>query len=249
MSDTIVKAQNLSKSFHIRKNERTFLRTIKSFCRAKYDSDELCVLKDISFEIKRGDKVAIIGRNGCGKTTLLRILAGTYDFTSGRLSVNGNPTILFKSAVGTCSELTVVDNIYLFGAIYGLDRSFLKEKMDEILEVAELTRLAFCPLKELSRGQVVRFAFSVFSLAEGDFLMFDESLMSVDMGFAEKCKAYFKNLASSDKTVIMTSHNTNFLNDYCKIALWIDDGRIRMLGEVNEVIVAYERDLALLNST
>ena len=142
--------------------------------------------------------------------------------------------------MGTCSELTVVDNVYLFGAMYGLDRNFLKEKMDKILGVAELRRLAFCPLKELSSGQVVRFAFSVFSLVEGNFLMFDESLMSVDMGFAEKCKTYFRNLASSGKTIIMTSHNTNFLSDYCKTALWIDGGRIRMSGEVGNVISAYE---------
>ena len=240
MSDIIVKADKLSKSFHVRKNEKTFLRTVKSFFKAKHESDELYILKDISFEIKRGDKVAIIGRNGCGKTTLLRILAGTYDLTSGYLSVNEIPISLFKSAVGTCSELAVVDNVYLFGAIYGLERVFLKEKMDEILEVAELTHLAFCPLKELSSGQVVRFAFSVFSLVEGNFLMFDESLMSVDMGFAEKCRTYFKNLASSDKTIIMTSHNTHFLYDYCKIALWIDGGRIRMYGETGDVINAYE---------
>jgi ABC-type polysaccharide/polyol phosphate transport system ATPase subunit len=241
MSDIIVKAENISKSFHVRKNEKTFLRTVKSFFRLKHESDELWVLKDMSFEVKKGDKIAIVGRNGCGKTTLLRILAGTYNLTSGHLLVNENPVSLFKSTVGTCNELAVVDNVYLFGAIYGLDRSFLKVKMDEILGVAELTRLAFCPLKELSSGQVVRFAFSVFSIVEGNFLMFDESLMSVDMGFVEKCKTYFKNLISSDKTVIMTSHNTHFLNEYCKIALWIDDGHIRMSGEAREVIGAYER--------
>jgi len=241
MNDIIIKAGHLSKRFHVRKKEKTFLRTIKSLLRANYDSDELYVLKDISFEIKRGDKVAIIGKNGCGKTTLLRILAGIYDLTSGALCVNGNPVSFLKSSAGTYSELTITDNIYLFGAIYGLERDFLRNKIDKILDTAELTRLAFCPLKELSSGQAVRFAFSIFSLVESDFLMFDESLVSLDAGFAEKSKVYFENLFRSEKTVLMASHNAHFLNDYCKTALWIDDGRIRMHGKINEVIGAYDR--------
>ena len=131
MNDIIIKAGHLSKRFHVRKKEKTFLRTIKSLLRANYDSDELYVLKDISFEIKRGDKVAIIGKNGCGKTTLLRILAGIYDLTSGALCVNGNPVSFLKSSAGTYSELTITDNIYLFGAIYGLERDFLRNKIDK----------------------------------------------------------------------------------------------------------------------
>ena len=96
------------------------------------------------------------------------------------------------------------------------------------------------PKKDIDWGQRAAWGVALSILVEGDFLMFDESLMSVDMGFAEKCKSYFKNLLSSDKTVIMTFHNTHFLNEYCKIALWIDSGRIRMSGEVGDVINAYE---------
>ena len=241
MSDIIVKAENLSKRFYLRKSKKTFLRTLRPLIKGSRIKDELWVLKDICFEIKKGEKLAIIGRNGCGKTTLLRILTGIYDKTSGRLEVKGNPICLFKSLVGACSDLPVIDNIYLFGAVYGLERNFLKDRIDEILETAELSHLAFSPLKELSIGQQARFAFSVFFQVDGDFLVFDESLVSIDQGFLERCKAYFQDLLFSGKTVVMTSHDASFLKDQCKRALWIDGGRIRMSGDAGEVISEYER--------
>jgi ABC-type polysaccharide/polyol phosphate transport system ATPase subunit len=241
MSDIIVKAHNLSKHFYVRKSKKTFLRTLRSLIKGNWIKDELWILKDISFEIKKGEKIAIIGKNGCGKTTLLRILMGIYDKTSGVLEVKGNPICLFKYLVGACSDLPVIDNIYLFGAVYGLERDFLKDRIDAILETAELSRFAFSPLKELSIGQQARFAFSVFFQVDSDFLVFDESLVSIDHGFVERCKVYFQDLFSSGKTVIMTSHDASFLKDKCKRALWIDGGRIRMSGEVGEVISEYER--------
>jgi ABC-type polysaccharide/polyol phosphate transport system ATPase subunit len=241
MSDIIVKVENLSKRFYLRKSKKTFLRTLKSLINGVRIKEELWTLKDITFEIKKGEKVAIIGKNGCGKTTLLRILTGIYDKTSGRLEVKGKPICLFRSSVGACSDLPVIDNIYLLGAVYGLERKFLKNRTDEILETAELSHLAFSPLKELSIGQQARFAFSIFFQVDTDFLVFDESLESIDQGFVERCKVYFQDLFSSGKTVIMTSHDASFLKDMCKRALWIDGGRIRMSGEAGEVISEYER--------
>jgi ABC-type polysaccharide/polyol phosphate transport system ATPase subunit len=241
MSDIIVKADNVSKRFYLRKSKKNFLRALRALIKGNRIKDELWILKDICFEIKKGEKIAVIGKNGCGKTTLLRILTGIYDKTSGGLQVKGNPICLFRSSVGSCSDLPVIDNIYLFGAVYGLERDFLRDKVDEILETSELSHLAFSPLKELSIGQQARFAFSVFFQVDSDFLVFDESLVSIDQGFVERCKTYFQDLLSSGKTVIMTSHDASFLKDYCKRALWIDEGRIRMSGEVGEVISEYER--------
>ncbi|HTZ11382.1 MAG TPA: ATP-binding cassette domain-containing protein [Candidatus Margulisiibacteriota bacterium] len=241
MSDIIVKAQNLSKRFYLRKSKKTFLRALSSLIKGSRVKDELWVLKDISFEIKKGEKIAIVGKNGCGKTTLLRIVTGIYDKTAGELEVKENPVCLFKFSVGSCGDLTVIDNIYLFGAVYGLGRSFLKNKIDDILRMAEISHMAYSALKELSTGQQARFALSVFFQVKSDFLVFDESLVSVDQGFVEKCKVYFQNLNLSHKTVIMTSHDASFLKEQCRRALWIDQGRIRAFGEAKEVIAGYER--------
>lgn len=149
--------------------------------------------------------------------------------------------VLFKFWIGLNAYLPVIDNIYLLGAMHGIGREILKNKTDEILEMASLNHLRFSALKELSIGQCQRLAVSVFFQGEGNLLIFDEALGFVDNDFIQKCDYYFKRLSSSDKTIIMTSHNSDFLNKYCRTAIWLDEGKVRMYGEFNKVNAEYER--------
>ena len=241
MSDICIRAESLSKRFIVVKRKRTLLRTLKALVGRESLKEELWVLRDLSFEVKKGEKLAIVGKNGAGKTTLLRILTGVYSKTSGYVKIEEKPKALFKSWVGFNKNLSLIDNIYLFGAIHGIQRDTLKYKINKILETAELCHLRFSSLKELSDGQAQRLALSVFLQTASNFLIFDESLAFIDQSFTQKCESYFQQLYSSEKTVIMTSHNNSFLKKYCRTAIWLDKGIIRMAGESNTVINAYEK--------
>lgn len=241
MNNLYVDVKNLSKRFFIPNEQRTVLRVLKAFIKRQVFKEEFWVLRDVSFNIKESEKVALIGKNGAGKTTLLRIIGGIYEKTSGDIEVNPPPKILFKWSVGLLEDISVVENIYLFGAVHGMSRDFLRDKMKEMLDIAELYHLRFSPLKEISSGQRQRLALSVFFQNSGNFLIFDEGLGSIDKHFAKKCEEYFTALSSSDKTVIICSHDLAFLRNYCSRAVWLDNGQIRMTGRIDEVITEYER--------
>ena len=149
------------------------------------------------------------------------------------------PRALLHSQIGFNNELPVIDNIYLFGAIHGVSRRELSRKIDDIFAMAGLTELSYALLKDLSLGQQQRLALSIFSQSEADFLIFDESLAFIDECFVQKCEAYFRSLASSDKTIIIASHNIDFLNKYCQKALWIDNGHVHRYGDIKMVTAEY----------
>ena len=241
MSQTCLKLENVSKRFRILQSETTVLRLIKNLLSGRSLRKEFWALKDISFEIKKGEKVALIGKNGSGKTTLLRIISGIYDKTSGQIETNDAPRALFKFCTGLNTHLFIIDNIYLFGALHGMEKKFLKERLEEIIGMAEIGHLRYAPLKDLSAGQTQRLAMSAFFQVTGDFYIFDESLAFVDSSFIHKCKNYFDRLFSSSKTVIMASHDSSFLKKYCNRALWFKEGILHMDGPAREVIELYER--------
>ena len=246
MSTICVRTENLSKRFLMSRGKETVLQMLKALVRREPLKDEHWVLRNVSLEIKRSEKIAIVGKNAAGKTTLLRIITGIYDKTSGCVSVSERPSALFKSAVGLNLALSVVDNIYLFGAYHRIRHDFLKDKLEEILKTSELYEQRFCPAKELSTGQKQQLAISVFCLADSKFVIFDDILTYTDARFVKKFdKIYFQNLCASDTTVIISSHHTPFLRRYCTRAIWLDRGCIRMDGNVAEVIDAYERSCSL----
>ena len=235
-----VRAEGLAKRFYLIKSKKTALAVLKSLARGEPLTREHWVLRDVSFQVERGDKVALIGRNGSGKSTLLRIIAGIYSKTSGTLLVEGNPRPLLSSTAGLKSELSVVDNIYLFGAIHQVSRRALRALEQSILERTELAHLRHSPLKELSVGQVQRLALTVFMATPSDFLMFDEVIGHVDHGFRQAFYRYFEALADSSRTMIMTSHDAALLKRFCDKAIWLDGGTVRRFGPVDEVMEEYE---------
>lgn len=241
MNNICVKAESLSKRFFVLERKETALRALMVLIKRELFKRELWVLRDISFEIKKGEKVAIIGKNGSGKTTLIRILTGIYGKTSGNIEVKVEPKALFRSSTGFNIDLSIIDNIYLFGAVHGMERNFLTGKIDRMLELAGLYPLRFSPLKHLSAGQIQRLALSVFFQNTSDFLIFDECLAFIDQSFVQKCEVYFKDLACSEKTVVIITHDNSFLKKYCRTAIWLDEGNIRMYGDAESVISEYER--------
>lgn len=241
MNQTCLGVYHLSKRFLVLKSQKSLLRVLRAWASGGSLRREHWVLRDVTFEIEKGEKVALVGKNGSGKTTLLRILAGIFQQTSGALAVDQSPAALFSCSIGFLRDLPVVDNIYLFGAVHGIDRSTMAQKQEAILEMAEVDHLAYSPLKELSLGQVQRLALSIFSQAPNEFLIFDEVLANVDHGFMRKSESYFESLARSGRTLILTSHDSSFLRRYCERAIWLDGGRLRRSGPFEVVIDEYER--------
>jgi ABC-type polysaccharide/polyol phosphate transport system ATPase subunit len=241
VSDDAVRAERISKRFSVSHQRQTTLLMVRAILGGRPLRQEHWVLRDISFAVPRGEKLAIVGRNGSGKTTLLRVLTGIYEPTSGHLAVTGAPRALFDCSIGFMRELPLVDNIYLFGAIHGIDRDRLAPREGAIFELAELEHLKFARLKELSTGQIQRLALSTFSQTDSDLLIFDEVLANVDRGFAHASAAFFRSLAASDKTVILTSHDASFLRAHCQKALWLEKGRVKAIGPCADVLDAYER--------
>jgi ABC-type polysaccharide/polyol phosphate transport system ATPase subunit len=189
--------------------------------------------------------VAVVGRNGCGKTTLLRLVAGIYQPTSGELTVLGKPRILFRSYVGFAPELPVVDNVFLFGAVHGIERHVLVEHLRAILEFSELEPLAFLPLKNLSVGQVRRLALTTFVESTSQFIILDEALDNVDADFKRRVMERLRDRLNPEKTLLMTSHDADLLTYFCNQAIWIDQAAVRMQGSVAEVMAAYAKDLGI----
>ncbi len=242
MSELLVQADRVAKRYRVLKRQRNTLRALKALFGRERLTMELWALRDLSFTIERGEKVAIIGRNGSGKTTLLRLLAGIIEPSSGSIRVAEAPLALFKFWIGQNADLPVVDNIYLFGAVCGMKRAQMKPLVPGILESADIKDLGFAPLHDLSLGQQQRLALSIVFQAPADFLVFDETFVHVDQAFFRECNAYFVRLAESSRTLVLTSHDHDFLKKYCRRAIWLEKGRIRRDGPAAEVIEAYDAE-------
>lgn len=241
MSLPAVRLERVAKRFMIPRTQRTTLRVLRALVRREPLRHELWALEDVSFALAPGERLALVGRNGCGKTTLLRLLSGILEPTSGTITLASPPRALFSTVIGFSPELTVTENVFLFGAIHGLVRRRLEPRADEIVARAGITHLAHAQLKDLSMGQVQRLALSVFAESSERFLIFDEVLGNVDRGFARTADAYFRALARSGRTIVMTSHDPAFLAAYCERAIWIDAGRVRLDGPFDDVMRAYEK--------
>jgi ABC-type polysaccharide/polyol phosphate transport system ATPase subunit len=236
-----VRADGLSKRFRVLRSQKSVLRALRSLVGGEPVYRDHHVLRGLTFAMRPGEKVALVGRNGSGKSTLLRIISGIYEPSGGTVELSGRLAALFDPAIGFLREISVTDNIYLYGALHGISRDALAPCEQAILQHAALEHLAHAPLKDLSMGQVRRLAISVFMQNTADVLVFDEVLANLDDGFVQQAERYFAALAASDRTVIMTSHSAALLRRTCTRGLWLEDGDLRMDGPVDAVLDAYQR--------
>jgi lipopolysaccharide transport system ATP-binding protein len=260
MSETVIRVENLSKKYIIghQKQERyTALRDVLAnqvksigqiFSRNSDKTDpaheEFWALKDVSFEIKQGDRVGIIGRNGAGKSTLLKILSRITEPTEGRISINGRVASLLEVGTGFHPELTGRENIYLNGAILGMDRVEIKRKFDEIVAFAEVEKFLDTPVKRYSSGMYVRLAFAVAAHLEPEILIVDEVLAVGDSQFQKKCLGKMEDVSKEGRTVLFVSHNMVALTKLCQRAIWLINGTINSEGKAEEIASRYLNDSA-----
>jgi lipopolysaccharide transport system ATP-binding protein len=206
--------------------------------------DVIWALKDISFEVKRGEVVGIIGPNGAGKSTLLRILSRITQPTKGYSETWGRLGSLLEVGVGFHPELTGRENIYLSGAILGMRKAQIERKFDDIVSFAEVETFIDTPVKHYSTGMAVRLGFAVAAHMEPDILLIDEVLAVGDAGFQKKCLGTMDSLGNSGRTLLLVSHNMAAIENHCSRCIWIEHGKIRKDGNTNEVIRAYQSSFA-----
>lgn len=200
---------------------------------------EFYALSDVSFSIEKGETVGIIGKNGSGKSTLLKILTGVINQTTGEKVMNGTVSALLELGTGFNPEYTGIENIYLNGTIMGMKKEDVDKKVDEIAEFAEIGEFINRPVKNYSSGMFVRLAFAVAINTDPDILIVDEALAVGDYRFQAKCYNKFEELKEKGKTILFVSHDVDAVRRFCDRAIWLDNGKLIMDGDVGEVTSKY----------
>lgn len=211
-----------------------------AFAKRELMFKEFRAIDDVSFTVRKGDVFGILGTNGSGKSTMLKIIAGVLEPSSGSCHVNGNIAPLIELGAGFDFELTARENIYLNGALLGYSRKFINQHFDEIVEFAEIEKFLDMPMKNYSSGMVARIAFAIATVIVPDVLIVDEVLSVGDFMFQQKCEQRIMSLIKEhDVTVLIVSHNNDQIERLCNKAIWIEKGHARMMGSASEVCDAY----------
>lgn len=215
---------------------RTVLRKPISVRRPQFS------LEGLDLTVERGEGVLLIGRNGAGKSTTLRLLAGIYEPTSGTIEVRGRIATVIELGAGFQPELTGDENIALYGAILGFSRRDLETRHSEIVDFADIGDFIHMPVKYYSSGMQGRLAFAVAICLDADILILDEVLAVGDREFRQKCIGRLEEFRASGGTLVVVSHDVETAKKLCSRAVWIDDGRVKMTGDPDAVIQAYAED-------
>lgn len=206
--------------------------------RKQATSDGFLALSPLSFTVKRGETLAIIGRNGAGKSTLLQIICSTLTPSTGTVQVNGRLGALLELGAGFNPEFTGRENIYLSGAVYGLSREQIRQRLDAILAFAEIGEHIDQPVKTYSSGMFVRLAFAVIAHIDAEILIIDEALAVGDVYFTQKCMRYLEDFAKQG-TLVFVSHDTHTVTRLCQRAIWIDQGQLMLIADSKTVVNKY----------
>jgi len=259
-SDVVIRAQQISKHYRLGViNHGTLYRDLQSWwakargnpdpnaalggawshSHSRVEGDLFRALEDVSFEVRRGEILGVIGGNGAGKSTLLKVLSRITAPTGGWIGLSGRVASLLEVGTGFHPELTGRENVYLNGAILGMSRREISQKFDEIVDFAEISQFIDTPVKRYSSGMYVRLAFSVAAHLESEILLVDEVLAVGDISFQRKCLGKMEDIGSSGRTILFVSHNMAAVENLCSKALVLTDGRVDFHGEVKEGIQHY----------
>lgn len=205
-------------------------------------SEEFWALTDVSFHVKKGEVVGLIGSNGAGKSTLLKIVSGVMKPTSGKVTVNGVISPMIELGAGFDSELNARENIYLNGAILGYSKKFIDEKFDEIVEFSELKDFLEVPIKNFSSGMTAKLAFSIATIVNPEILIVDEILSVGDIKFQEKSKKKMMDMIEGGTTVLYVSHSLESIRDLCTKVVWLEHGKVIKVGDTKKICEEYYKE-------
>jgi len=231
--------QNVTKCFNKPSQKYDKLSELLANPKNFFKRQKFCPIQNINFKVKNGETFAIIGPNGAGKSTLLKVLANILVPDTGQVIRRGKMVPFLELGVGFHPDLTVKENVFLNGLILGMTRDYLEEKFDYIIEFAELEEFVDVPLKNLSSGMKVRLAFSIAFLSEADIYLLDEVLAVGDIRFQEKSYKVLRGLKERGKTVIVVTHNLNYVAENADRVLLLWDHKVRSIGDPKSIIKEY----------
>ncbi|MED9992163.1 MAG: ABC transporter ATP-binding protein [Phascolarctobacterium faecium] len=242
MKKTIV-VDNVSMRFNLASERVDSLKDllIKKIKFQSCSFDEFWALNNISFSVDKGESCALIGANGSGKSTMLKIISGILTPTKGSVEVNGSIAPLIELGAGFDYELTGRENIFLNGAILGYSKKLMLEKYDEIIDFSELRNFIDVPVKNYSSGMIARLGFSIATMVKPEILVVDEILAVGDQAFQDKCHKRLEDMMNSGTTVLLVSHSAADIKRICQKAVWIDKSNLRFVGNVDEALQFYNK--------
>ena len=239
MSEIMVEVSNVSVKFHL---SRERIDSIKEYIiKNQIEYDEFMALQDVSLTVEKGESVALIGLNGCGKSTLLKTVAGVLKPFKGSVRVYGTVAPLIELGAGFDHDLTARENVFLNGAILGYDRKSMEKHYEDIVEFSELRDFMDVPIKNFSSGMLARLAFAIATIGTPDILIVDEVLSVGDFRFQQKCEKRIQQMMKKDTSILFVSHSIDQVKKLCTKTVWIEKGKVKMIGPTEEVCALYEQ--------
>ncbi|USF26367.1 Teichoic acids export ATP-binding protein TagH [Firmicutes bacterium ASF500] len=240
MSKTMIEVSDVSMRFRMNSDKIMSLKEyVTTALRGKLNYQEFTALDHVSFEVKKGETLGLIGRNGAGKSTMLKVISGILKPTEGSVVCRGNVVPMLELGSGFDMDLTGRENIFLNGAILGYSEGFLKAKYNEIVAFSELGQFIEVPIRNYSSGMLARLAFSIATVVQPEILIVDEILSVGDAQFQEKSKKRMLELMGGGTTVLFVSHSIEQIREMCKRVVWLEKGTVKKVGNASEVCDAY----------
>jgi len=240
LGNTVIEVKDVGMEFNLSQEKTDNLKEyVIKFLKRELMYQAFWALKDISFEVDKGDKLGIIGLNGAGKSTLLKLISGVMKPTEGNIRIRGKIVPLLELGAGFDPDYTGRENIFLNGSLLGYPKQFLEEKFDEIVDFSEIGDFIDVPLKNYSSGMRARLGFSIATMLKPQILILDEVLSVGDAKFKEKSEKRMKSLLSSNVTVLFVSHSAEQVKRLCNKAIWLDKGKLVKQGPADEICDMY----------
>lgn len=240
MSKPMIEVSNVTMRFRMNNDKILSLKEfVTTALRGKLDYQEFTALENVSFTVNKGETLGLIGRNGAGKSTMLKVISGIFKPTEGSVVTHGNVVPMLELGSGFDFDLTGKENIFLNGAILGYSEEFLKEKYEEILDFSELGDFINSPIRNYSSGMLARLAFSIATVVKPEILIVDEILSVGDAQFQEKSHARMMELMGGGTTVLFVSHSIEQIREMCSRVVWLEHGHMKAIGEADEVCEVY----------
>ena len=242
MAENMVEVKNVTMKFRMSDEPLNSLKEVfTTAVKGKLRFNEFLALDHVTFELEKGKTLGLIGKNGAGKSTTLKLISGILKPTEGSIITRGNIVPMLELGAGFDLELTGKENIYLNGAILGYSKEYLEAKYDEIVEFAEIRDFIDMPIRNYSSGMMARLAFSIASVVQPEILIVDEILAVGDVAFQEKSFNRMKELMSGGATVLFVSHDLEKIEEMCDKVIWLDRGKVVMFGDTADVCTAYRK--------